>query len=262
MSKRRLRDAEPVTDDAKRYKSALDTMADEWTCPITFELPLDPVMAEDGRVYERKAIVDWFASKEEDQVKSPFTHELMGKKLLPAVQVRNNIKAMVESGALSGDKADAWKKRLAEEQQVVKMQKRAEGGDVEAMYDLGCWHRDGEKGLAKDFKKAFEWWKKAADLEYPPALASCGCLYILGRGVEMDVPRGFMMSGQAAALGSEFACYVLGLAYAHGAHGAKKDRAEAAKWYRRMDGCKYDTCMEAARAKVAEWLREYDGEGE
>ena len=124
MSKRRLRDAEPVTDDAKRYKSALDTMADEWTCPITSELPLDPVTAEDGRVYERSAIVEWFASRPEDEVKSPITNELMGKKLLPAVQVRNTIKAMVESGALSGDKADAWKKRLEEEQEVIDMRNR------------------------------------------------------------------------------------------------------------------------------------------
>ena len=42
-----------TTAEAKKYKSALDTMADEYI-PIRSELPLDPVMAEDGRVYERK----------------------------------------------------------------------------------------------------------------------------------------------------------------------------------------------------------------
>ena len=257
MSKRPL---DATTAEAKKYKSALDTMADEWTCPITSELPLDPVMAEDGRVYERSAIEGWFAGQpEEAEVKSPVTDVRMGKKLFPAVQVRNNLKAMVQSGALSGDKADAWKKRLGEEQEVIDMQKEAEGGDVTAVYDLGFWHRNGTKGLAKDDKKAFGWFKKAAGLNFPPALGQCGCYYVNGDGgVEKDKIRGFVMLGQAAALGSEHACYVLGWVYAYGHHGVKKDPAEAAKWYRRMDGCKYKLCTEEGRADAAEWLRLYD----
>ena len=135
MSKRPLdaATAEAATSEAKKYKSALDTNADELVCPITSELPLDPVMAEDGRVYERSAIEQWFANKEEDQVKSPITNELMGKKLLPAVQVRNIIKTMVQSGALSGDKADAWNTRLEEEQEVEDTRMKAEGGNADAM---------------------------------------------------------------------------------------------------------------------------------
>jgi hypothetical protein len=31
-------------------------VADEYVCPITAELPIDPVTAEDGRCYERCAI--------------------------------------------------------------------------------------------------------------------------------------------------------------------------------------------------------------
>ena len=125
---------------------------------------------------------------------------------------------------------------------------------------MGIWHRDGEKGLAKDETKGFEWVKKAADLDYPPALASCGFYYINGLGVEEDATRGLIMMGQAAALGSDYACYVLGHDYENGLGGAKKDRAEAAKWYRRMDGCKHKNCSEEVLAKVAERLREYDGE--
>ena len=253
---------QPATEQATKFRKVIDDGADELVCPITQELPVDPVTAEDGRVYERSAIEGWFASRPEDEVKSPITNELMGKKLLPAVQVRNTIKAMVESGALSGDKADAWKKRLAEEQEVIDWQKKAEGGDVEAMLVLGIWHRDAKWGLTKDRKKAFAWHKKAADLDHPTALATCGLCYIFGEGVEVDVPRGFMMLGQAAALGSDYACYQLGHTYAHGTHRAKKDRAEAAKWYRRMDGCRYKSCDNDKDivAEVAEWLREYDGE--
>ncbi len=32
-------------------------------CPITLELPVAPVMAEDGKIYEAKAIRDWFETK-------------------------------------------------------------------------------------------------------------------------------------------------------------------------------------------------------
>ena len=35
-------------------------LALEYLCPITRELPVDPVMAEDGRIYERSAIEKHF----------------------------------------------------------------------------------------------------------------------------------------------------------------------------------------------------------
>ena len=88
-------------------------------CLITAELPIDPVTAEDGRCYERCAIEEWFERQPQPQVKSPVTNEPMGKRLLPAVQVRNSLKRLVESGAISGSKADAWKKAMAEEAEVA-----------------------------------------------------------------------------------------------------------------------------------------------
>jgi len=45
--------------EAKHLKQNLDRSATEFVCPITHELPLDPVTAEDGRVYKRKAIEEW-----------------------------------------------------------------------------------------------------------------------------------------------------------------------------------------------------------
>ena len=43
--------AEPETEQSKRYKDCVDNAVDEFVCPITTELPVDPVTAEDGRVY-------------------------------------------------------------------------------------------------------------------------------------------------------------------------------------------------------------------
>ena len=56
----------------------------------------------DGRCYERCAIEEWFVRQPQPQVKSPVTNEPMGKRLFPAVQLRNSLKRLVESGAISG----------------------------------------------------------------------------------------------------------------------------------------------------------------
>ena len=39
-----------------KFRSALDDAANEFVCGITQELPVDPVTAQDGHIYERAAI--------------------------------------------------------------------------------------------------------------------------------------------------------------------------------------------------------------
>ena len=116
----------------KRYRQAIDEVAEEYVCPITAELPIDPVTAEDGRCYERCAIEAWFVRQPQPQVKSPVTNEPMGKRLFPAVQLRNTLKRLVESGAISGFKADAWKAAMkdamAEEVEVAALRSGDRGG--------------------------------------------------------------------------------------------------------------------------------------
>ena len=90
-------------------------------CPITMALPLDPVTAADGFVYERSAVADWIAK---GNGKSPKTNLPMGDALLPAPHVKNMIKRMVESGALSGDKAEAWTPALADQEEVREMREK------------------------------------------------------------------------------------------------------------------------------------------
>ena len=40
--------------------------------------------------------------------RSPLTNEAMGTELVPAVQVKNMIRGMIKSGALTGEKTDEW----------------------------------------------------------------------------------------------------------------------------------------------------------
>ena len=52
-------EAAETAAENKRYRQVMNEMADELVCSITQELPVDPVMAEDGRVYERQAMEEW-----------------------------------------------------------------------------------------------------------------------------------------------------------------------------------------------------------
>jgi hypothetical protein len=256
--KRAAQDALAETEAVnKRYRQAIDDVADEYVCPITAELPLDPVTAEDGRCYERCAIEEWFSRQPEPQVKSPVTNEPMGKRLFPAVQLRNTLKRLVESGAISGSKADAWKKAMAEEAEMAVLRAQADGGDATAMRWLGYSYRDGLRGLKQDDTQAFTWFKRAADLKDARALTDCGVAYVNGWGVERSHIRGFTMLGAAAALGSEHACAILGLVNAEGRDGLDKDPQEATRWYRKMETCESCNASEDYRKQAAAWLREH-----
>ena len=104
-SKDALQDRLHASDEQelKRVKTVMNSVADEYLCPITQELPIEPVMAEDGKFYERWAIEEWLGK----QQRSPSTGVAMGRRLTPVTQVRNTISQLVESGAIDGDKAIA-----------------------------------------------------------------------------------------------------------------------------------------------------------
>ena len=243
-------------EENRRFRSAIDEMAEELICPITQELPVDPVMAEDGRVYERSAIEAHIRGRSAEALKSPITNEPMGPRLFPAVQTRNNIERMVKSGAIGGDKAAAWQKRIEEEKRVAETRRKAEGGDRDAMRDLGFWYRDGEKGLAVDLKQAFEYFERAAELDEPTALSACAQALLEGKGVERDTARGHFMLGAGCALGAEHACYLKGFGHQLGLWGLKKDDKQATRWFRKMPGCSVKNSA-GNREKAAKWLREH-----
>jgi TPR repeat protein len=252
--------ADGTAEEAKRYRSAIDEMADEFVCSITQELPVDPVVAEDGRIYERDAIASWIETRQRggQPLRSPATNEAMGAKLVPSVQARNAIKRMVESGAITGAKADAWKARIEGEKKVAELRRKAEAGDVLAMKNLGYAYRDALHGLKKDDSEYYFWYKKAADLEDPSAMTVYGFAQICGLShVAENVPAGFMALGYAAAKGSAGACYGLGTCYNLELGGLTADEREITKWYRKMLACPVRDVSDTARAETEAWLRDH-----
>ena len=248
--------SEPETEQqSKRYKEAVDDAAEELICPITFELPVDPVMAEDGRVYERHAIEDWIARPGE--LKSPTANTPMGPRLFPARQVRNIIERMVRTGSISGPKAEAWSKKLAGEEEVKAMRARAEGGDAEAMRMLGYCYCRGEMGLAEDSKQAADWWQRGHDLGHATCTADLGACYARGEGVEMNKTYAVHLFSIAAKGGSEAGCSNLARAFAAGLKGLPQNAREATRWFRAMESATARDAGDGARDYAAKWLREH-----
>ena len=220
----------------KRAKGAINSIVKEYVCPIALELPVDPVTAEDGRVYNRSDIqqhIDQSKRKKDDGseefeyrgLKSPMTKEPMGPNLLPAIQVRNSIRALIDSGAIEGDEGniDQWK-------EVDQLRTDAEGGDPEAMEMMGNVYRDGTDGLIKDEIQAYKWTSKAAALDFAPAIGSKGACLLHGIGTKRNRVEGGTLLGIAAARGSAESQFCLGVNYYNGRHGYPKNCGMAKYW--------------------------------
>ena len=137
-SEKRKADA-PITIDSKKCRHAIDTLAEEFVCPITQELPLDPVTAEDGRSYERANIERWLAESR----LSPVTgSQLPHGYLTPNHALRNAIQEWVAQ-------QEDQPKPAAEE---AFDPKQAEEDFEEEAYDaddVNWWADDDEEGLTR-----------------------------------------------------------------------------------------------------------------
>ena len=121
-------------------------------------------------------------------------------------------------------------------------------------------YRYGKRGMPKDPSSAIQWFKRAADLEYPPAIGYLGLLYLEQFRAVGDFPasttngraEGLMLVTQAATMGGEHACYSLAKLYSTG-RGVTQDFKRAQYWAKKAideDHVKYD------RGFMKDWARE------
>lgn len=120
---------------------------------------------------------------------------------------------------------------------------KAKAGDAATMNEVGTWYYTG-KHVSRDYKQAYEWWKKASLKSDVRAIANLGMCYQLGHGVErdsIDAVRLYEKSikdGNKALLNqrtenaskSSFDAMLVGDCYEKGV-GVKKDYAKAAEFY-------------------------------
>ena len=215
----------PPKKKAKSSPAAKPSPADDLICPITLELPVDPVMAEDGRTYERNAIMAYFRTKPgAGPLESPLTNASMGRRLVPTAQVKNFIATLIERGDIPEDMARVWKQKTREKQEVLELTRKAEGGNVPAMLCLADLHYSGKKVGTIDIETACHWYKKAADTGNMRGLVNAACL--LAPSIEHS-KNGLTLMGMAAQGGSTSACFHLGTWFAKGRHGLSVDKGQA-----------------------------------
>ena len=238
----------------KRQKIAVNKAVAEFVCPITHSLPVDPVAAEDGQVYERSAIVQWMQEREPDAT-SPMTNKPMGTKLVTLTPVRSMIRTMVENGQVEGDIVDAWHKKLNGERIVAAITRHAKEGNTSAMLRMGYLCTKGDKGLEKDFSKAFEWYMEAHKAGRNIATCLVGKCLLFGNGVKQNVHTGIMYLTIAAMNGSKIACYDLGRTYIDGTSGVSVDLDIGRFWYSKIPtACDIEGFPEQFATLAIEWL--------
>ena len=97
------------------------------------------------------------------------------------------------------------------EETVRRMKKRVEMDDAEAIFNIGCYYYNGERGFPQDWDKALELWHRAAELGCASANNNIGCAYDYGNGVERDIEKGKHYYELAAIGGNVSARYNLGI---------------------------------------------------
>ena len=186
---------------------------------------------------------------------------VIGTRLLPAPQARNTIEALVKSGAIEGEAAEAWTKKLEIEKEVKEMRAKAEGGDGDAMYLLGVWYENGSNGLAQDMVQARASYERSAAVRCPRGLAAYGEYLLCGVGGPQDTTLGLVNATEAAHLGSNLGAFRLGEAFGKGL-GVPKDPARARYWLKKATDSEceweFDHIDDASKATGAKFLEELD----
>ena len=82
------------------------------------------------------------------------------------------------------------KTKPKEPKSLAEIKSKAEAGDAKAQWSLGQIYEYGRfeygQGVEPDNREAINWYRKAAEQNYPPAQADLGEMYRDGKGLEND----------------------------------------------------------------------------
>ena len=81
---------------------------------------------------------------------------------------------------------------------------KAEAGDAESQFALGCWYADGQ-GVPRDTSEAMKWWFRASEQGHVRARVNIGSMYANGEGVTRDLVQAFLWFNLACAQNDDMA---------------------------------------------------------
>lgn len=246
------------TTNNKNNNKEESSIEGDLVCPITHELPFHPVTAEDGRIYERSAIEAHIKSRRGHQLRSPMTNDPMGPRLVAAPWQKNVINSLVQNGTISGELAETWGQKVEQQKAMDALQAKAEGGDADAMFDLGVNFENGIDGFMEDPKMAHSWYEKAHKAGSIKGTAFLGFNYLFEDYVERNVFYGSYLLTMAAERGSDYAAFQLAEIFREGDCGMEKDNALAIKWFERAldPDCPHKHLLDEHRTEAQEKLDE------
>ena len=207
----------------------------KFVCPLTKELMYDPVLAEDGCLYERYAIARHFFPdgdhpgdngefNERWAAKSPVTGEVMGMRLVLAPDVKSRIESLLENGFFSQNLVEGYKKMEAKQQSVEEMMDKADAGDIDLMIRVGWKFASNRADEICPFnmRRALSYFKKAH-----VAGSKAGTLYVAFAYRKLHQPRdAFAYTLFGAGRGQPDCLHALGAWIFNGDHDLEQDRAE------------------------------------
>lgn len=121
-------------------------------------------------------------------------------------------------------------------------------GIPEASWLVGCCFENGMGVRAADLQKAFQYYLRAAEANYGPAVNDVGLCYFKGRGTTKDLRKAVSYFRRAAELGRASAWYNLGACHLEGLGGLSKNRDEAIRCYRKARELGYQPAEKVLRA--------------
>lgn len=267
-SKRAKLSQDHASKSSTSKSSSSEAVENEYVCPITHELFIDPVTAEDGRVYERAALLRMFEGIADHRgndvfgdIRSPITNEPMGQALLAAHQVRSALAALIAAGVIAGERATTWQevmhKREEDRRTVEHLKTECDKGDSASMLILGRLFETGGLGLELDLVKAYRLYHRGAMEGNAQAACRVGDMLLKGKGVARDADVANKYLFAAALMGSEHACSYMGNVHANGINGYELDEEHALDWFKKMRTCKTKDSYPEYRKIASDFLREH-----
>ena len=139
-------------------------------------------------------------------------------------------KAAEDAAAKKKAAEDAAAKKKAEEEEVKRIAEEKVNKGIDLLEKGELYDNLIYKNRNIDYKKAYDYYLKAADKGNMDAVARLGRLYLFGHGVKENPQKAITMLRRAANAGSARGQSTLGYCYEIG-RGVQYDIEEAVKWY-------------------------------